>query len=109
MNCIISFAKKFALPVFIIFALSLTACQVGLGAAVDTQPPVVDIQLPAANSIIRDKFTMSGNWSDDVKLPVLKLNWKIPVQRKLFFLLMFRQLNFQIINGFWKLIPLWKA
>ena len=73
MNCIISFAKKFALPVFIIFALSLTACQVGLGAAVDSQPPVVDIQLPAANSIIRDKFTMSGNWSDDREIAGIKV------------------------------------
>ncbi|MBS7260839.1 MAG: hypothetical protein KIG91_04160 [Treponema sp.] len=54
MNCIISFAKKFALPVFIIFALSLTACQVGLGAAVDSQPPVVDISflLPTASFVI---------------------------------------------------------
>ncbi|MCQ2585286.1 MAG: Ig-like domain-containing protein [Treponema sp.] len=73
MNCLMSLAKKFALPVFIIFALSMTACQVGLGAAVDSQPPVVDIQLPAANSIIREKFTMSGNWSDDREIAGIKV------------------------------------
>lgn len=73
MNRLTSFAKKFAFSLFFAFILTFSACQVGLGGAVDSQAPVVDIQQPAANSIIRDKFTMSGNWSDDREIAGIKI------------------------------------
>ena len=76
MNCIISFAKKFALPVFIIFALSLTACQVGLGAAVDTQPPELTIAVPETDYVVRDSFSMSGTFKDDGKIASITVSMK---------------------------------
>lgn len=39
----------------------------------DSQAPIVDIEQPAANSIIRDKFTMSGSWSDDREIAGIKI------------------------------------
>ena len=76
MNCIISFAKKFALPVFIIFALSLTACQVGLGAAVDSQPPELTIAVPETDYVVRDSFSMSGTFKDDGKIASITVSMK---------------------------------
>lgn len=109
MNCIISFAKKFALPVFIIFALSLTACQVGLGAAVDSQPPVVDIQLPAANSIIRDKFTMSGNWSDDREIAGIKVELENSGTKETLLSVEVPAAQLSDNKWFLEINPLWKA
>ena len=50
----------FAVP-FILFM----GCEIGLGESVDTEPPKVLVSAPSADYIIRDKFTMSGTWSDD--------------------------------------------
>ena len=41
------------------------SCEVGLGAAVDVESPVVEITTPPTASVIRDKFAIAGNWSDD--------------------------------------------
>lgn len=48
----------------IIFILT-TSCEVGLGPAVDTMVPVITIDTPITDAVIRDSFTISGAWSDD--------------------------------------------
>ena len=43
----------------------ILSCEIGLGASVDTETPVIDITSPEADTIIRDKFAIRGSWSDD--------------------------------------------
>ena len=48
------------------FLFSLfTACEIGLGSAVDTQAPGLAIDSPKVDSVIRDVFAITGRWSDD--------------------------------------------
>lgn len=61
-----NYFKKFNL----ILCLSLTglftfSCRIGLGASVDTEPPKISIESPAASAVIRDSFALKGNVSDD--------------------------------------------
>ena len=49
----------------VILLVSIVSCEVGLGSAVDTQPPSVSISYPPSLSVIRDSFVFAGNWSDD--------------------------------------------
>ena len=53
------------LAALFIGAISYSSCEVGLGAAVDTQPPSITIVTPEVDKVIRDKFAISGTWSDD--------------------------------------------
>ena len=48
--------------VFIILTLS---CEIGLGPAVDTEPPRLEISTPSPDAVIRGDFKIGGNWSDD--------------------------------------------
>ena len=48
--------------VFIILTLS---CEIGLGPAVDTEPPRLEISTPKPDAVIRGDFKIGGNWSDD--------------------------------------------
>ena len=50
---------------FSLIILSLTSCEVGLGSAVDTDPPELVINSPEPASIIRDTFAIKGSWTDD--------------------------------------------
>ena len=61
--------------VFLLFILSLlfVSCEIGLGSAVDTMPPELVISQPAAGSIIRDSFTIGGNWTDDGQIAAVSL------------------------------------
>ena len=45
----------------------LNSCDIdiGLGSAVDTEPPVLKIENPPALAVIRDKFVINGTWTDD--------------------------------------------
>ena len=52
----------FLLSIFIFFILS---CEIGLGSAVDTEAPALEIGMPPADAIIRDAFVISGSWTDD--------------------------------------------
>ena len=45
--------------------LIYSSCEIGLGAAVDTLVPTINIDSPAADSTIRDSFSFRGTWSDD--------------------------------------------
>ncbi|MBO4532219.1 MAG: hypothetical protein J5726_00775 [Treponema sp.] len=48
------------------FIISLfPSCEIGLGAAVDTQPPSLTIETPKVDAVIRDVFALTGKWSDD--------------------------------------------
>lgn len=53
----------FLLTILTIF-LSIS-CEIGLGSAVDTLPPEINIETPLSDSIIRDSFRISGTWNDD--------------------------------------------
>ncbi|MBP3743752.1 MAG: hypothetical protein J6J00_12280 [Treponema sp.] len=48
-------------------ALFFTTCEIGLGAAVDTEAPLINITVPNPDvvSVIRDSFPIMGSWSDD--------------------------------------------
>ena len=49
-----------------VLALFLTmSCNIGLGEAVDTQEPKIDISYPPISAVVRDDFVLGGNWSDD--------------------------------------------
>ena len=41
------------------------SCEVGLGPAVDIQPPNITIVTPQVDKVIRNKFAISGTWQDD--------------------------------------------
>ncbi len=69
-----SFTKKAALT-FIIFSL-FSSCEIGLGSAVDIQPPNVTIDSPKVDSVIRDVFAIKGRWSDDGKIDSVSLELK---------------------------------
>ncbi|MCK9169509.1 MAG: Ig-like domain-containing protein, partial [Treponema sp.] len=57
---------KYFLPVFFLAALiPLVSCQVGLGAAVDTEAPKVAITYPSTAVVIRGHFIIAGTCSDD--------------------------------------------
>ena len=49
----------------LLFLVLLFSCEVGLGSAVDTQPPSVAISYPPSLSVIKDSFLLSGTWNDD--------------------------------------------
>ena len=58
--------RKTILYIFsLAFLFSIFSCDVGLGEAVDTEPPSVEISTPLANDKIRGTFTMSGSCSDE--------------------------------------------
>lgn len=48
------------------------SCEIGLGPAVDTQPPAVTIDSPEVDVVIRDSFAISGTWSDDGEISSIK-------------------------------------
>ena len=45
--------------------LMFTSCEIGLGEAVDTEPPSLEIACPVSDAVIRDAFRLAGTWSDD--------------------------------------------
>ena len=60
------FAKACFFVAVLLF--SVISCEIGLGSAVDTQPPSVSISYPPSLSVIRDEFLFAGTWSDDQKV-----------------------------------------
>ena len=52
----------FLLSIFIFFILS---CEIGLGASVDTEAPILEITNPPSDAVIRDDFAIQGIWTDD--------------------------------------------
>lgn len=69
------FAKISSLIViFCILASFSVSCQFGLGTAVDTQSPTITITYPPVSAVIRDTFTLYGNWTDDKGVTSVKVN-----------------------------------
>ena len=51
-----------------LISLFFSSCEVGLGSAVDTQPPSVGIDYPPSLSVVRDSFVFAGTWKDDKQI-----------------------------------------
>jgi len=63
--------KRFrTITVFVsfLFGLVFAACEIGLGASVDTEPPTLTITYPSADVVIRDAFVLAGSCNDDEAL-----------------------------------------
>ena len=56
--------KTLILSLFSI-VLIYSSCEIGLGSAVDTEVPTVEITNPPVDSIVRGSLGISGSWSDD--------------------------------------------
>ena len=57
--------KKLGVCLLSIFIFFILSCEIGLGSAVDTEAPALEIGMPPADAIIRDAFVISGSWTDD--------------------------------------------
>jgi hypothetical protein len=62
--------NKVFFPVLVIaaavaIALFSAACEVGLGEAIDANPPSVTIDYPPTGAIIREDFLLAGTTADD--------------------------------------------
>jgi hypothetical protein len=60
--------NKVFFPVLVIaaaIALFFAACEVGLGEAVDANPPSLSITYPPENAVIREEFLLRGTAADD--------------------------------------------
>ena len=66
--------QKFIVSVSLLFLLTFSACEVGLGEAVDTSSPNVSITYPPASSTIRDSFVLSGICEDDKGVSSVKVS-----------------------------------
>ena len=53
-----------------------SSCEIGLGPSVDTQPPSISIEKPEVDMVIRQKFIMSGTWSDDGTIASISVKLK---------------------------------
>lgn len=53
--------------------LIFSSCKIGLGEAVDTFPPTVTVTTPEADAQVRETFTMSGAWSDDLSVSKIQI------------------------------------
>ena len=60
--------------VSILALAAFNSCEVGLGAAVDTEAPVIDFAEDTVGSgaVIRDSFMVRGTWTDDGTIDYLK-------------------------------------
>lgn len=63
-----------ALTGFIITAICLASCNVGLGESVDTETPTLDITYPSSTAVIRDSFVLFGTWKDDKGVTSVKVS-----------------------------------
>ena len=61
---------------FVFLSLFFFSCEVGLGSAVDTQPPKITIQYPPVDSVIREAFELSGLASDETSVSSVKVTFK---------------------------------
>ncbi len=64
---------------YFLFILLTSSCEIGLGSSVDTETPVFSITFPnvekGESPIIRDKFKIKGNWSDDGEIQKIEITF----------------------------------
>ena len=60
----------------ILLICTFSSCEVGLGSAVDTQSPSIEIANPPVDAVIRDNFALSGKYSDDGTIVSVKADLK---------------------------------
>ena len=66
--------KLYLFSLFCLFSIILIfSCEIGLGSAVDTVPPTVEITNPPVDSIVRGSLGVSGSWSDDGTIAGVKV------------------------------------
>lgn len=65
--------KKITIALLALISLFTISCEIGLGAAVDTEPPALDIVTPPVDAIIRDNFAIRGTWSDDGAIDTISI------------------------------------
>lgn len=69
--------KKVLYLISVFAAVFMAAsCKVGLGHAVDVLSPSISISSPESNAIIRDKFGIYGEWSDDGSIKSIEVSFK---------------------------------
>lgn len=56
---------RFGIAFSAIILSFFSACEIGLGAAVDTEAPSIDIVTPPVDAIVRNEFALKGTWDDD--------------------------------------------
>ena len=61
-----------AVSSFLLLSSLFTSCEIGLGSAVDIDPPSVVIEGPRVDAVIRNKFALYGTWKDDGTVEELK-------------------------------------
>ena len=59
---------------WVFFCLISGSCKIGLGEAIDTESPKINITSPYEGAVIRDKFAIKGTYSDDGKIKSIKLD-----------------------------------
>ena len=60
-----------SLSLFVMFS----ACDIGLGGAVDTEAPTGSITSPGVNAVIRDAFAIAGSWKDDGSIASISVSF----------------------------------
>jgi len=66
--------RKYFYVFGLVFSLLLASCNIGLGEAIDTESPEIDITSPNNGAVIRDKFAIKGTYSDDGQIKSIKLS-----------------------------------
>ena len=72
MGCVMK--RKYFYVFGLVFSLLLASCNIGLGEAIDTESPEIDITSPNNGAVIRDKFAIKGTYSDDGQIKSIKLS-----------------------------------
>ena len=73
--------KKMLRKVFLYFfslisIVILSNCQIGLGEAVDVQPPTIFLTSPQADALVRDVFIVEGTYEDDLSVSEVLVSLK---------------------------------
>jgi hypothetical protein len=66
--------RSFSFILFLVILVPLVSCEVGLGAAVDTEAPTVSITYPSASAVIKGTFILAGACSDDKSVSSIAVN-----------------------------------
>ena len=71
--------KKISLSAFVFLLVFLfSTCEIGLGASVDTEAPVISVLRPSLENVdvIKGSFPIMGDWSDDGAIDSIKITLK---------------------------------